>query len=126
MAHDVASQLIIQPLPGGLVDATQRALPHDVHMPSQFFELCNNPGVTSAISLNLCFPEFRTGFWETVEVTHMPVPEAAVNQDNGTVLWQHDIRSPWEPCPSKSIAQPPAMQSVAYSQLDFRVRASNA
>lgn len=88
------SYFVIQPFkrlfPGGLL---QFALPHHNDLPAHFLQLLLLPCVALDVSFELLIPEFPVGCRSAcIPASLMPVPEAAVDEYNGLVLWQHDIR----------------------------------
>lgn len=88
------SYFVIQPFkrlfPGGLL---QFALPHHDDIPAHLPQFLLLPCVAFNVSFEFMIPEFPVGCRSAcIPATLMPVPEAAVDEYNGLVLWQHDIR----------------------------------
>lgn len=42
----------------------------------------------------------------------MPVPEAAMDEDHGSMLWKYEVRAAWKTCSAKSVPQPHRVQSL--------------
>lgn len=68
--------------------------PHNDLLPASFLECARNFGVTFFIPGELLVPEFQIALWCVGKgAALMPVPEAAVNIDRGSIFRQHDIGS---------------------------------
>lgn len=52
----------------------------------------------------------------------MPMPEASMHEYYCPILRQHDVRSAGQLCTTQAIPQSPGMETLAYQDLQLRVR----
>lgn len=81
-------------------DGSDVAFPHADHPPPHGFQLGFVAGVARHVALDLLTPEFHIALRQTViAASFMAVPEAAVDEDDGLVFRQNDVRASGQfPC----------------------------
>ena len=68
-------------------------LPYPDNAPSKGFQFSFVTDITGNITLYLLFPELDIGLWQAeIPAILMPVPEASVDENDGLVLRQDNIR----------------------------------
>ncbi len=71
--------------------------PDGNNMPAQLPQLRLDLGISCHIGIELLEPEFFPAFWCVSEATGlMSVPEAPVDKNDGFVLPEYDVGSPWQ------------------------------
>jgi len=68
-------------------------------------------------------PEFRPGLGPPEKVTIMPMPEAAVDEDDGVVFREHDVGAPGEILTVKTEAEAPGVEHLPDQDFRFRIAA---
>lgn len=78
------------------------------------------------VAAKLRGPELGSGLWEIGELTPwMAVPKAAMNEDDGLVLWQNDVRSTGQVAAMKPKAITEPVQCPPYRKLRLGVSRPN-
>ena len=72
--------------------ALDGTLPDDQNMPSGIGQRAYRTPVAQTIRFNLCLPEIAAGGGEGEKVAVVPVPEAAMHEDDGAMLRQDNVR----------------------------------
>jgi len=81
---------LLEPRAGGC--GSDRALPYRDHMPALFAKRVFVPQVAGAVAIDLEFPPCEPGFRQAeVGTVFVPVPEAAVDEDDGAVFRQDEV-----------------------------------
>lgn len=83
------------------------------------------------IPLHICFelssPEVRPGLGKGCNLaSRMPVPEAAVDEDGGTILGQHDIWLTWKTADVDAEPVPKPMEQAANGNLRLGILGAKA
>ncbi|RKQ70573.1 hypothetical protein BCL74_2521 [Oceanibaculum indicum] len=100
----------------------QGALPYRRHAPPVFEESCANGAVSSDVRIELRPPELRPSCrYGRVAATLMSVPEAAMHEDHGAVLWKDKVRSAVNLAEMKPEAETARVQCPPESQLRLGV-----
>ena len=64
--------------------------------PAHHRQCTGDPGITGAVAPELCFPPTGIGRRRMEHPAMvMPMPETAVDKNDGFVFWQDDIRPSW-------------------------------
>lgn len=96
-------------------------------MPTHAAELEAFGKVALAVALNLGLPEVGAGLGkDKVTAAFMAVPKAAVYEDDGAVLAEHDVGRAWQAADVDAEAEPPGKQVLAHQDLGLGVAAADA
>ncbi len=101
----------------GFGPALQRTFPDRGHTPARFQQRLNGPVVILDIAADLLAPERLSRRRPSEQMTVVPVPEAAVNEDNGLIPGKDKIRFPGQLFCMQPVAQPGRMKRFADQEL---------
>lgn len=105
-----------------LARRSERALPHRRHAPSGFQQLRLYLSIPSDIGFELGCPELSAGRWRRgVPAPFMPVPVAAVHEDDGLVFRQDQVWPADDILCVQAISKSARMQGAAQSEFGLRV-----
>ena len=96
------------------------AFPHCEHSPADLPQMSGVASISFRISRSLCVPELGICLRsDSAESTLVHVPEATVNEDDGPMLWENDVRA------SRQIAdvQPVPISERVEKSSDLHLRA---
>lgn len=82
-------------------------------------------GITNLITADFRLPEIRTSRGEMKHGAVVPMPEATVDEDNGPVLWEHQVRTPRKAAILQPVAQATCMQSATHHHFGFGIPAAD-
>ena len=72
-------------------------LPYPDYSPSKGFQFSFVADISGNVAFNLFFPKFDIGFWQTeILAVLMTMPKSSVDENDGLVFRQNNIRLPWE------------------------------
>lgn len=112
--------------PVGAAAGLELALPDDNGVPSEAFEFPDVFRVALLVAADFFLPEVRICLRDGgVAAERVAVPEAAVDENDGVIFPQHDVRTARQVFPVQGIAKPPCMQESARNHLRTRVHAPN-
>lgn len=104
----------------------QATLPYHENPPPLLLQLVDVPLITLDIFLEFLSPELCTcRRRRAVRTLIMAVPETTVNEDNGTISWQHNIGAAWKLAIVKGKSESEPMQRLSNAQLRGRILPSN-
>ena len=96
----------------------QIAFPDGNDAPGQRFQPLDGQLVAFLVASYLLHPELGVGFRNRVVLAaFVPVPEAAVHEDGGAVLRQHDVRRAGEGADIETITVAGTMEGLSHLQL---------
>lgn len=96
----------------------QLALPYSDTVPPHCGKLALLLFVANAVALYLGPPERRVGLWHhEVPTTFVPMPEAAVDEDDSPVFAQDNVRMPRQTWVVQPVAEPSAEQELSHQFL---------
>lgn len=93
--------------------AAHGALPDRHHSPARLFQCFEILAVASAILGNLLQPEGDVAGRALEEMAVMAVPEAAIDEYDGTVAGEQNVRSPWKFTRMKAVTEAGTKQHAA-------------
>lgn len=103
------------------------ALPHLDDVPTHAAQLEAFGKVALAVALNLGLPEVGTGLGkDKVAAAFMTMPEAAVHEDDGAVLAEHDVGGAGQAADVDAETKPPGKQVLAHQNFGLGVAAADA
>lgn len=109
------------------VPGLELALPHLDDVPTHAAQLEAFGKVALAVALNLGLPEVGAGLGKDgVAAAFMTMPEAAVHEDDGAVLAEHDVGRAGQAADVDAEAEPPGKQVLAHQDLGLGVTAADA
>ena len=116
-----------QGLQGFLPDSRlQFAFPYHDGMPAHFCQPVQHLMVPLPVPPDLILPELGIRFRNHVILASlMSMPEAAIHQNAGTILPQHNIRFPRQPRMIEPIPESPSPQELPDKNLRFGILASD-
>jgi hypothetical protein len=106
--------------------SAEGAFPDYGDPPTRFQESGAAPLVPNLGCGELALPEFSARLWlRGLLAARVLVPEAAVNEADGAVLWKDEIRSSRKSLAVESVPESARMEGLAQSKLRFRVFATD-
>lgn len=99
----------------------QRTLPNNSNPPARCPERLLVSRVDFAVAFDLCAPEFLMRGGPLEQVAVMPMPEAAVNEQHGSVFGKYEIRFARQTPVVEPKAETASMQPLSQDQLGLRV-----
>lgn len=109
------------------VPGLELALPHLDDVPTHAAQLEAFGKVAFAVALNLGLPEVGAGLGkDEVAAAFVAVPEAAVHEDDGAVLAEHDVGGAGQAADVDAEAEPLGKQVFAHQDLGLGVAAADA
>jgi hypothetical protein len=80
-----------------VIRVSHLAFPNGLDLPAELLQLPRLAGISKLIVANLAAPERGIGLgFHSAMAAGVPMPEAAVDEYDGSEASQHDIRCPWE------------------------------
>ena len=121
-------QCLLKGLKGGVaVFWFEFALPNDDCVPAEVAQLDAFFDVALFVAFYLLFPEWGVALGhDKVTAAFVPVPEAAVDEDDGAVLAQHYVGGAGQMLDVYAVAVAVGMQVAAHNQLGLGVLALDA
>lgn len=107
------------------VSSTQRAFPYRSDAPAVIQQSLPYPGVVCAVAGDFCGPEFSTRSRQPEQRAVMPVPEAAMDEDDRTSSRKNDVGFSWQVPAVDAKPESPAVQQASDQLLGLRVAAAN-
>lgn len=105
----------------------QLTFPYGQNPPSGTFQLCLLFPVALDRPVELLLPELRAGLRHgCIGASFMPVPEAAMNEDDSPVFWENDVRLTRQARNMQPETEARSVKQAAQHQLGFRVLAPDA
>ena len=104
----------------------QTAFPDGQDTPAEHKQSLMGFDVTRTVCRNLAFPELGARCGQPEHRAIMPMPEAAVHQDDGAVPGENQVRSTRKFAVLQTVAKPARMQSLAYEHLWLGVSPTDA
>ena len=102
----------------------QFTFPDDDGMPSHFCQPMQHLMVPLSVSPDFILPELGIRFRHHIILASlMSMPEAAIHQNTGTILPQHNIRFPRQPWMIEPIPESPSPQELPDKNLRFGILA---
>ena len=103
------------------------ALPHLDDVPTHAAQLEAFGKVAFAVALNFGLPEVGTGLGkDKVAAAFMTMPEAAVHEDDGAILAEHDVGGAGQAADVDAEAESLGKQELAHQDLGLGVTAADA
>jgi len=102
------------------------AFPNGDDFPAELFEVAGVVFIVGDVALKLLFPEGLVAFWSRgVFAAFVPVPETAVDKDDGFILWQNNVRLAGEAFDILPEAVSGAVQQRADENFRLRILPAN-
>jgi hypothetical protein len=106
--------------------APQFALPDLDSRPSQGTQVGYGNLIAPTIGRDLLFPELCASLWQTVQVTLMSMPEAAMHEDYGSELGENDVGCSRHTFDVQTEPQPCLVQLASNKPFDYRTLGPDA
>ena len=94
--------------------AFERAFPDRQHAPAGAYQHGFAAQVALAVGVNFGLPEVAPGLRKSEEMAVVPVPEAAMNKNSCTVLWENNIRRAGEVFDVQTETESESKKQLAY------------
>jgi hypothetical protein len=105
---------------------SDQAFPDGELLPTKGAQLFFYKCVPLLVAFDLVFPEFLITLWPFKDAAQMPMPEATVHEDDGSVSREDEIRFAWQSLAVKPEAKALRVQGLPYLQFGSCILSADA